>query len=68
MSRSEHHPYAAAAALLLAVSGYLYAGENEVNEQPELGDVVWERDFEKALSRSRKTGKPILALFQEVPG
>ena len=35
---------------------------------PELGLVRWERDFSKAVARSKKSARPILLLFQEVPG
>ena len=34
----------------------------------ELGDVPWIRDFEAATEKAKKTGLPILLLFQEVPG
>jgi len=34
----------------------------------ELGRVKWHRDFDDAAKRARQTGKPILLLFQEVPG
>ena len=38
-------------------------------ERPvELGAVDWERDYERAVARSKKSGKPIFLLFQEVPG
>ena len=38
-------------------------------KQPiEVGIVSWHRDFEKSLVESKNTNKPILALFQEVPG
>lgn len=36
--------------------------------RPELGRVTWERDFPGALSRAGKEKKPVLALFDEVPG
>jgi hypothetical protein len=37
--------------------------------QPEeLGDVQWNRKMENAVALSQKSGKPILILFQEVPG
>jgi len=40
-----------------------------VPKQPEeLGAVKWFRDFDQALKESKKTGKPVLILFQEVPG
>ena len=34
----------------------------------ELGDVSWERDFSEAEARAQETGRPLFALFQEVPG
>ncbi|MEO1530424.1 MAG: VPGUxxT family thioredoxin-like (seleno)protein, type 2 [Planctomycetota bacterium] len=34
----------------------------------EVGDVRWSRDFDATLSASRKSRKPVLVLFQEVPG
>jgi hypothetical protein len=38
-------------------------------EQPlELGEVQWRRDWSVAQSESAKSKKPILILFQEVPG
>jgi len=38
-------------------------------KQPEeLGAVTWLRDYDKALVAAKETGKPVLILFQEVPG
>ena len=34
----------------------------------EVGKVGWGRDFEAALDASRRSHKPVLVLFQEVPG
>ena len=34
----------------------------------ELGKVHWERDLEKSLQQSATESKPVLLLFQEVPG
>ncbi len=34
----------------------------------ELGDVHWLRSMDETQARSKKEGKPILILFQEVPG
>ena len=34
----------------------------------EVGDVRWARDFEGSLARSSETGRPVLVLFQEIPG
>jgi hypothetical protein len=37
-------------------------------EHRELGDVAWLRDYDRALALAAEQGKPILLLFQEVPG
>jgi len=37
-------------------------------KQEELGKVDWLRDFDQAIAQSKEEGKPILILFQEVPG
>lgn len=37
-------------------------------EHEELGEVAWLRDFERGLKAASEQGKPILLLFQEVPG
>lgn len=34
----------------------------------ELGDVHWLRSFDEAQRKSKEEGKPILILFQEIPG
>lgn len=34
----------------------------------ELGRVAWSRDHEAAFASARTSGKPVLVLFQEVPG
>ena len=38
------------------------------NQAEELGQVAWGRDIDAAKAKSAETGKPILLLFQEVPG
>lgn len=41
----------------------------EAPQQPvEIGLVPWGRDLEAAQKESADSGKPILLLFQEVPG
>ncbi len=37
-------------------------------QPPELGKVSWLRDFEAAVRLSKDTKKPLLVLFDEVPG
>ncbi len=39
-----------------------------INEHEELGNVNWERDFEKGIATSKEMDKPVFLLFQEVPG
>lgn len=34
----------------------------------ELGAVAWGRELEPALEASADSGKPVLLLFQEIPG
>jgi len=34
----------------------------------EFGDVAWGRDLDAALERAARTERPVLLLFQEVPG
>lgn len=34
----------------------------------EVGDVHWRRDYKKVMAESQNIGKPVLILFQEVPG
>ncbi len=41
---------------------------NANDQDKELGKVSWYRDYETALAVSKKTNKPVLILFQEVPG
>ncbi len=43
--------------------------EKNIPGQPEeLGDVHWLRDFDAGILEAKKSDKPILILFQEVPG
>ncbi|MEL6548229.1 MAG: VPGUxxT family thioredoxin-like (seleno)protein, type 2 [Myxococcota bacterium] len=35
---------------------------------PELGTVDWMRDYDDARARAQREGKPLLVLFDEVPG
>ncbi len=58
------------AAALVAASSCAQAKSTSAKKlkQPEIGSVKWKRDFENALAQSKKSGKPIFAFFQEVPG
>jgi hypothetical protein len=47
--------------------GIAQAGE-AIDNPVEAGHVRWGRDFQAALQNSADTGKPVLVLFQEIPG
>ncbi|RDK86891.1 VPGUxxT family thioredoxin-like (seleno)protein, type 2 [Marinirhabdus gelatinilytica] len=60
--------------LIIAVCSILYISAtaqqrtNPNNQDEELGKVAWLRDYDTAISLSAKENKPVLILFQEVPG
>ena len=52
-----------------------FGGEEKKADPPsakkapiEIGLVAWERDIDAAKKASAQSGKPLLVLFQEVPG
>jgi hypothetical protein len=57
-------------AAFLAVASISCSRETSAQEGPhqEIGKVAWGRDLKSALAASRRSGKPVFALFQEVPG
>jgi len=58
-------------ALLLFGFSLLVAFDNKENDIPqpeELGAVNWLRDYDQAIAAAKQTSKPVLILFQEVPG
>jgi len=59
---------AALAASTLWIPAVLHGGQAPEQQPRELGAVHWLRDYDQAVSSSRAGGKPILLLFQEVPG
>lgn len=46
----------------------LAPAQGRVDQPVELGQVRWRRDFEKGLAEAKRSDKPALLLFQEVPG
>lgn len=62
------------AAMAVAVIGFQVATQaqsatdSRKKNPVEIGLVDWNRDLDAALATSAKTGKPVLVLFQEVPG
>ena len=53
-------------ALTIALSGQ--SKTNPLSQPQELGSISWHRDYELALEESKALNKPVLILFQEVPG
>lgn len=56
------------ALVLLTFNSYAQERTQADNQDKELGKVSWYRDYDDAVSLSLKSQKPILILFQEVPG
>lgn len=63
-------PSAAIAAGLIAIGCAVGPTSSTVTADgpPELGAVEWGRRLEPALTASAANGKPVLLLFQEIPG
>ena len=59
---------ALAATLLVSAPALAGPGEAMAERPVELGAVDWSRDFDAALEASASSGKPVLVLFDEVPG
>lgn len=56
-------------ATLILMTIYATAHGGQAVQKPvEIGHVDWGRDFDAALEKSAASGKPVLVLFQEVPG
>ena len=56
-------------ALLALLAGILPVDDDSKKSTPvELGMVKWNRDLDAAQNLSKSSGRPILMLFQEVPG
>ncbi len=56
-----------AAVIVMAICATAY-GSQTIQNPVEVGHVNWGRDFDAALRMSAESGKPVLVLFQEVPG
>ncbi len=57
--------------VLSLVSTTIIQGQTQTNpetQSKELGKVAWYRNYEAALKLSKEQNKPVLILFQEVPG
>ena len=56
------------AIVIFLVLGVTSFGDRATANPIEVGNVNWGRDFDAALQQSGETEKPVLVLFQEVPG
>lgn len=56
------------AAILLSGSAFAQQRTNAADQPVELGKVSWLRDYDQAMAESKRSNKPVLILFQEVPG
>jgi hypothetical protein len=54
--------------LLFATAIFMTANWLWAENPASVGKVKWGRDLDQALSQSKSSGKPVLTLFQEVPG
>jgi hypothetical protein len=46
----------------------MHQDQTSFREHRELGDVAWLRDYGRGVALAAEQGKPVLLLFQEVPG
>ncbi len=53
---------------LITVCFIPQSNQSPINQPEELGKVHWLRDLDLGKAEAQKTGRPILLLFQEVPG
>ncbi|MBK9384666.1 MAG: hypothetical protein IPN34_07585 [Planctomycetes bacterium] len=53
---------------MISALPFLFTLALSPEEPVELGAVRWARELEPALAASARTKKPVLLLFQEVPG
>jgi len=53
---------------LLVISATATTPSKLIPQPEELGAVKWIRDYDKAILKSEQSQKPVLILFQEVPG
>lgn len=51
-----------------ALLAMILAGAIAAQAPEELGLVTWSRNLDDGLAAAKKSGKPVLLLFQEVPG
>ncbi len=56
-------------ALAAGIVAMAALGDETLPKQPvELGMVNWRRNYDEAAAEAKRAGKPLLILFQEVPG
>ncbi len=59
---------ATAGAGMILISANPHAGANTGANPAEIGTARFLRDHDQAMALAKKSGKPVFAFFQEVPG
>lgn len=54
--------------LILPIIALCLVNIGQAKQHSELGKVDWLRNYDEAVAKAEASGKPILILFQEVPG
>lgn len=61
--------YIIVAVSLVALAKVLQSADSpHSGNSVEVGNVRWERGYDRAVAVAKKSGEPMFALFQEVPG
>ena len=63
------HAISGFACSLLAIAGvFVFQGASAADTPSEFGHVSWGRDFPAAVAKAKAEKKPLMVLFDEVPG
>lgn len=54
--------------ILLGLTGALLLGIPAAGAPRELGTIDWLRSLDEGVARAKEAERPVLLLFQEVPG
>ncbi|WP_372367432.1 VPGUxxT family thioredoxin-like (seleno)protein, type 2 [Candidatus Uabimicrobium sp. HlEnr_7] len=54
--------------IIAIITTYVLFSNTTADTPRELGQIKWQRNFSKALQQAKKEKKPLMVLFDEVPG
>ena len=54
--------------ITVAACAAMTSREARTDQPVEYGRIEWRRDFDAALADAKKNKRPVMVLFQEVPG